>query len=185
MRGNERAGKPTNLAVIAGVAHNELQELVRKRAEMNQRIVVLRRSIRALLSKEAVRNTQLNRAIKLSPRKRAGLTHICRIVLKRTARPLTAHDLTEEIRVSHAPEAARHRDLLASTSAVLRYLLESGEANNTFDDDGNRTWFATHHELEEESDEAEAWEVESSSARFHVGLNDAEGEVLQPRFPSS
>jgi hypothetical protein len=185
MRGNERAGKQTNLAVIARAAQNELQELVRKRAEMNQRIVVLRRSIRALLSKDAVRNTQLNRAIKLSPRKRAGLTHICRIVLKRTARPLTAHDLTEEIRVSHAPEAARHRDLLASVSAVLRYLLESGEANNTFDDDGNRTWFATHHELEEESDETEAWEGESSGARFHVGLNDADAEVLQPRFPSS
>ena len=65
MRGNERAGKTTNLAAIARVAHNELQELVRKRAEMNQRIVVLRKSIRALLSKEAVRNTQLNRAIKL------------------------------------------------------------------------------------------------------------------------
>jgi hypothetical protein len=54
---------------------------------------------------------------------------------------MTAREVAEAIRSSYPSAAARQRDLVASVSAVLRYLLESGEANNTFNDDGNRTWF--------------------------------------------
>ena len=51
-------------------------------------------------------------------------------------------EIAEQVRVEHAAAAAGQRDLFASISAVLRYLLESGEANNTFNEEGNRTWFA-------------------------------------------
>jgi hypothetical protein len=141
----EQAGKQTDLAVVGRLAQSELQELLRKRTQMNRRIVVLRKTIRALLGNEAVRDLQLNSAIRLTPRKRDGITHICRTVLKQAARPLTARELTEMIRLSQPAEAARHRDLLAAVASVLRYLLESGEANNTFNEEGNRTWFAVRH----------------------------------------
>ncbi len=145
MQLSEQSAKQTDLAVVGRLAQSELQELMRRRAQMNRRIVVLRKTLRALLGNDAVRDSQVYSAARLTPRKRDGMTHICRTALKQAARPLTARELTEMIGLSQPADAARHRDLLAAVSSVLRYLLESGEANNTFNEEGNRTWFAVRH----------------------------------------
>jgi len=140
----QQSAKQTDLAVVGRMAQTELQELMRKRAQMNRRIVVLRKTLRALLGDEAVRDSRAYAAVRLTPRKREGITHICRMVLKQANRPLTSREITETIRLLHPAETARHRDLMASVTAVLRYLLESGEANNGFDEEGHRTWFVIH-----------------------------------------
>jgi hypothetical protein len=138
----EPPAKKTDLAVIGRVVEHELRELLRHRAQVNRRIVVLRKTIRAVLGDEAVRDSRTPAAIRLTPRKREGITHTCRLVLTQASLPMTVREVAEAIRSSYPSAAASQRHLLASVSAVLRYLLESGEANNTFNDDGNRAWFA-------------------------------------------
>jgi hypothetical protein len=138
----EQPARQTDLAVIGRVAEHELRELLRHRAQVNRRIVVLRKTIRAVLGDEAARDSRTPAAIRLTPRKREGITHSCRLVLTQASLPMTVREVAEAIRRSCPSAAASQRDLRASVSAVLRYLLESGEANNTFNDDGNRTWFA-------------------------------------------
>ena len=138
----EQPAKQTDLAVIGRVAEHELRELLRHRAQVNRRIVVLRKTIRAVLGDEGARELRTPAAIRLTPRKREGITHTCRLVLTQANLPLTVREIAQAIRSSYPSAAAAHRDLLASIAAVLRYLLEAGEANNTFNDDGNRAWFA-------------------------------------------
>lgn len=142
MRVIQPPAKRTDLAVIGRVAAHELRELLRHRAQVNRRIVVLRRTIRAVLGDEAVRDSCTTAAIRLTPRKQEGITHTCRLVLPQASLPMTVREVAEAIRSSYPSAAASQRDLLVSVSAALRYLLESGEANNTFNDDGSRTWFA-------------------------------------------
>ena len=137
----EPPSKQTNLAVIGRVAEHELRELLRHRAQVNRRIVVLRRTIRAVLGDEVVRDSRTMAAIRLTPRKREGITHTCRLVLTQASLPMTVREVAEAIRSSYPSAAANQRDLLASVSTALRYLLESGEANNAFNDDAKRTWF--------------------------------------------
>jgi len=138
----EQPGRQTDLAVVGKVAEHELRELLRHRAQVNRRIAVLRKTIRAVLGDEGVREARTSAAVRLTPRKREGITHACRTVLTQVVTPLTVREIADRVRVEHSAAAASQRDLLASVSAVLRYLLESGEANNTFNEEGNRTWFA-------------------------------------------
>ena len=146
MRVIEQSGRLTDLAVLGRLAQTELQDLLRHRAQTNRRIAVLRKTIRALLGDEATHDTRLA-AVRLTPRKREGITHICRTVLQNASTQLTAREIAEAIRLSHPSETSRHRDLLASVTAVLRYLLESGEVNNTFNEEGKRTWFIVRDRL--------------------------------------
>jgi hypothetical protein len=125
----------------------ELQQLLRQRGEMNKRIEVLRKTIRALLGREVSGETSFP-AVRMTPRKREGITELCRTVLKEAKQPLTRMEITEAIRASYPMEAARHRNLPAAVTAVLRYLLESGEANDNFNDEGRRTWFAVRDRIE-------------------------------------
>ena len=138
----EQPDKQTDLAVVGKHAEHELRELLRHRSQVNRRISVLRKTIRAVLGDEGVREARASSAVRLTPRKREGITHACRTVLTQATAPLTLKDIADQVRREHSTAAAHQRDLLASVSAVLRYLLESGEANNTFNEDGNRTWFA-------------------------------------------
>jgi hypothetical protein len=138
----QQPAKQTDLAVVGRVAEHELRELLQHRAKVNRRIVVLRKTIRAVLCDEGARDSRTLAAIRLAPRKREGITHACRLVLSQASFPMTVREVAEAIRSSYPAAATSQRDLLASVSAVLRYLLESGEANNTFNEEGNRTWFA-------------------------------------------
>ena len=142
MQVTEQPAKQTDLAMVGKVAEHELRELLRHRAQVNRRIAVLRKTIRAVLGDEATRDARTPATVRLTPRKREGITHACRVTLNEAGVPLTVRELSERIRASNPSAAAHQRDLTASVSAVLRYLLESGEANNTFNDEGNRTWFA-------------------------------------------
>lgn len=137
----EQSSKQTDLGVIGRLAQSELRDLMSQRAQLNRRITVLRKTIRTLLGNGASRDSRTAAAVRLTPRKRDGLTHLCRQALREANDPITVRAVAELVRQYHPPEASRHRDLVASVGAVLRYLLESGEVNNAFDDEGNRTWF--------------------------------------------
>ena len=54
----EQPAKQTDLAVIGRVAEHELRELLRHRAQVNRPIVVLRKTIRAVLGDEAARDSR-------------------------------------------------------------------------------------------------------------------------------
>ena len=137
----EQPAKQADLAVVGRVVEHELRELLQHRAKVNRRIAVLRKAIRAVLDDEGGRDSRILSAIRLTPRKREGITHSCRLVLSQASLPMTVFQVAEAIRNSYPSTAASQRHLLASVSAVLRYLLESGEVNNTFNEEGNRTWF--------------------------------------------
>jgi len=137
----EQPAKQADLAVVGRVVEHELRELLQHRAKVNRRIALLRKAIRAVLDDEGGRDSRTLAAIRPAPRKREGITHSCRLVLSQASLPITALQVAEAIRSSCPSTAASQRHLLASVSAVLRYLLESGEANNTFNEEGNRTWF--------------------------------------------
>lgn len=138
----EQTTPETDLAALGRVAQMELQDLLRKRGQMSRRIQVLRRTIRAIVGHAQRRDLQNYPVVRLTPRKRAGITPICQAILREAADPMTRQQIVEAIRRSHSSEAAAYRDLPAAVTAVLRQLLESGEANNTFNEDGHRTWFA-------------------------------------------
>ena len=146
----EQPGRQTDLAVVGKVAEHELRELLRHRSQVNRRIAVLRKTIRAVLGDEGAREARTSAVVRLTPRKREGITHACRAVLAQATKPLGVREIADVVRREYSAAAAVQRDLLASVSAVLRYLLESGEANNTFNEEGNRTWFAvrTRREVE-------------------------------------
>ena|SRR5215468_2617601 len=138
----EHPRSETNFTVVSKAAEHELRELLRHRVQVSRRIAILRKTIRVMMGVESARVAQTSAAVRLGPRKREGITRACRTVLAQATTPLTVSQIAQLVRSSYANTASRQRDLLASVSAVLRSLLESGEANNAFDDDGSRTWFA-------------------------------------------
>ena len=138
----DQGTRQTDVEVIRRQALSELQQLVGKRAQLSRRISVLRKTVRALIADEARRNPPVHPLIRLTPRKRHGITHVCRSILQQATRPLAVQEIVDTIRILHPSAIRGNTDILGAVPAVLRYLLESGEANNTFNEEGVRTWFA-------------------------------------------
>lgn len=132
----------TDLTVVGKTAEHELRELLRHRAQVNSRIAILRKTIRVMEGVDATPAAQITVAVGLRRRRRQGITRACRAVLADATTPLTLPQIAQRVRSSYGNTASRQRDLFASLSVVLRSLIESGEVNNSFDNDGSRTWFA-------------------------------------------
>ena len=145
MRAIEKTSDQTDFALIEQVAITELRELVHERAQVNRRISILRKTVRALSANGGTRNPRTYAEIGLTLQEVEGVASACRSLLRQANRPLTMEEITEAVRLSQSPKAKRRRRLLLSISFVLRNLLESGEVNNAFDEDGTRTWFATQN----------------------------------------
>ena len=136
-------GRPaeTDLAAVVRSAQMEMRELLLRRSEISKRIAVLRKTLRLVMSAEQ-NDDSVVPAPRVRSRKSAAIIDACSMVLKQANKPLTNSEISEAIRASRRAETTRHRNLSAGVTRALSHLLACGEANNTFNEEGHRTWFA-------------------------------------------
>ena len=136
-------GRPaeTDLATVVRSAQMEMRELLLRRREISKRIAVLRRTLR-LVRGANQKGDAVVPAPRVRSRKSAAIIDACRMVLKQATKPLIRSEITELIRASRRAEITHHPNLSAAVTSALSHLLACGEANNTFNDEGRRTWFA-------------------------------------------
>src|SRR5215469_8482708 len=136
-------GRPaeTDVAAVVRSAQMEMRALLLQRSEISTRIAVLRKTLRLVMDAEQNGDSVVPPP-RVRSRKSAASIDACRMVLKQATKPLTRSEIIEAIRTSRRAEIADHPRLSAAVTRALSHLLECGEANNTFNDEGCRTWFA-------------------------------------------
>lgn len=136
-------GRPaeTDLAAVVRSAQMEMRELLLRRSEISKRIAVLRKTLRLVMGAEQNGDSVVPVA-RVRSRKSAAIIDACRMVLKQATKPLTRGEITEAVRASRRAEITHHPNLSAGITSALTHLLACGEANNTFNEEGRRAWFA-------------------------------------------
>lgn len=128
---------------VVRAAHEELQQLMRQRAEIMKRIGTVKQTIAGLanLFGDSVLNDEL---MELMDRKAAGrqpgFTKACRMVLMEANQPLGAREVCDRIRRRIPAILVRHKDPLASVTTVLNRLVDYGEARAVIPQTGRRAW---------------------------------------------
>ena len=135
-------GRPaeTDLAAVVLSAQMEMRELLRRRSEISKRIAVLRKTLRLMSAEQS--GDSVVPAPRVRSRKSTAIIDACRMVLKQATKPVSRSEITAAIRASRRAEIKHHPNLAAAVTRVLGHLLACGEANNTFNEEGHRTWFA-------------------------------------------
>jgi len=131
----------TDLAAVVLSAQMEMRELLLRRSEISKRIAVLRKTLRLVMGAEQNGDSVVS-APRVRSRKSAAIIDACRKVLKQATKSLTRSEITEAIRASRRAEITHHPNLSAAVTGALSHLLACGEANNTFNEEGRRIWFA-------------------------------------------
>ncbi|HTR64220.1 MAG TPA: hypothetical protein VMH85_00510 [Terriglobales bacterium] len=137
-----RSGDP-HVQQVVRAAHEELQQLLRQRAEIMKRIGTVKQTIAGLanLFGDSVLNEEL---MELMDRKSAGrqpgFTKACRMVLMEANQPLGAREVCDRIRRRIPAILVRHKDPLASVTTVLNRLVDYGEARAVIPQSGRRAW---------------------------------------------
>jgi len=136
-------GRPaeTDVADVVQSAQMEMRALLLRRSEISKRIAVLRKTLR-LVGDAEQNGDSVVPAPRVRSRKSAAIIDACRMVLKHATKPLTRSEITEAIRASGRAEITHDPKLSAGVTRALSHLLACGEANDTFNDEGRRTWFA-------------------------------------------
>lgn len=128
---------------VVRAAQNELKDLIRQRAEIMKRIGTVRQTLLGLANlfgEEVLTYELLGLVERKSSGRQPGFTRACRVVLMGAERSLTAREICERLRVQAPTVLDRHKDPLASVTTVLNRLVEYGEAQALFRDDGRRAW---------------------------------------------
>jgi hypothetical protein len=134
-------GVPVQQVVQA--AHDELLQLMQRRAEIMKRIGTVKQTIAGLanLFGEEVLGDDLLELIDRKPNGRQpGFTKACRAVLMEARRPLGAREVCGDLEKRDPALLARHKDPLASVTTVLNRLVDYGEARSLTNDRGRRVW---------------------------------------------
>ena len=116
---------------VVKAAHEELRQLMRQRADVMKRIGTVKQTIVGLANlfgDEVLSEELLELVDRKSSGRQPGFTKACRMVLMEAARPLGAREVCEHIQQRIPPVLLRHKDPLASVTAVLNRLVEYGEA---------------------------------------------------------
>jgi len=153
------SGVPVEQVVQA--AHDELLQLMQRRAEIMKRIGTVKQTIAGLanLFGEEVLGDDLLELIDRKPNGRQpGFTKACRALLMEARRPLGAREVCGDLEKRDPALLARHKDPLASVTTVLNRLVDYGEARSLTNDRGRRVW-------EWVSDSARNSEVQNSETR--------------------
>jgi hypothetical protein len=133
-----------NIQLIVKVAHEELQQLMRQRAEITKRIGTIKQTILGLCSlfgDDELRDYDLREfADRKSRTRRPGLTQACRVVLRRFDGPLTAREVAEHIQQRDLLGVRSSKNLAASVAVVLDRLVQYGEAHAVIRHNGSRAW---------------------------------------------
>ena len=124
-------------------AHEELVQLLERRAALMKRIGVLKQTIAGLmnlLGDSALNNDLLDLIGEgRDQRRRAGFTDACRSVLMESRRPLTAVEVLQGIQQRQPQLLTSHKDPIASVTTVLNRLAGYGEAKAVMSN-GRRAW---------------------------------------------
>jgi hypothetical protein len=116
---------------VVQAAQEELEQLIRQRAEVVKRIGTMKQTLAGLarLFGEEVLSDEVRRMLhrKVSARG-AGLTDTCRLVLMEADRPLSARELCDRLEARIGAVMSRHKDRMASVTTVLNRLVHYGEA---------------------------------------------------------
>ena len=146
----EDSGKQLEVEYSERVAQRELEGLLRQLANMNRQILMVRRAITGLaatIGDAGVASSGTAQATRVRRTRREDLTRACRTVLDQASLPLTAREVTHAVGELTPSAIADQENPVASVTSVLRRLLEYGEVNNAFNEEGRRTWFATWKRL--------------------------------------
>jgi hypothetical protein len=128
---------------VVRVAHSELRDLLRRRAEIMQRIGSVKRTILGLASvfgKVAPDEEWMELKGRRRNSDQPGFTKTCRMILMEAEGPLTAREVCERVKDRIEQIDLRHKDPLASVTTVLNRLAEYGEARIVLGDNGRRSW---------------------------------------------
>jgi hypothetical protein len=128
---------------VVRAAQEELRLLLHQRSEIVKRIGTVKQTIVGLanLFGDQVLSDELLEIVdRKSSGRQPGFTRACRTVLIEAARPLSAREICECIQQRVPSVLQRHKDPIASVTTVLNRLVEYGEAQPLFRDDGRRTW---------------------------------------------
>jgi len=128
---------------VVKVAHEELSQLMRQRAQIIKRIGTVKQTIVGLANlfgDEVLSEELLELVDRKSSGRQPGFTKACRMVLMESDRPLGARDVCQRIQQRIPPLLLRHKDPLASVTTVLNRLVEYGEARSVVGHNGKRAW---------------------------------------------
>jgi chorismate mutase len=124
-------------------AHEELRYLLRQRAEVMKRIGTVKQTITGLanLFGDAVLTEELLEMVdRKSSGRQTGFTKACRMILMESRRPMSAREICEQFQQKMPTLLARHKDPMASVTTVLNRLVDYGEAQAVFANNGRRAW---------------------------------------------
>jgi hypothetical protein len=124
-------------------AHEELRQLLQKRAEVMRRIGTIKQTIAGLANlfgDEVLSDELLELIDRKSGGRQPGFTKACRMVLMDSNRALSARDVCDRLQEKAPPLMARHKDPMASVTTVLNRLVGYGEAKAVSLENGRRAW---------------------------------------------
>ena len=156
----------SSIVEVLRAARQELDVLLRQRAEITRRIGTAKQAIIGLanlVGGSVLHESVLELMDLRTTHRQSGFTRACRYLLTEANRPMNSTELCGELLQKFAEVAARHRDLQASTTTVMNRLVAYGEAVPGKDKHGRRTW---------------KWVAGEEPA-----LDDVRGHVGQPQVP--
>jgi hypothetical protein len=128
---------------VIGRAQQELESLLKQRAEIIKRIGNIKHTIRGLINlfgDEVIGEELLKEVHYRSNSRQPGFTTTCRTILMESNRPLLTQEVGQEIARRNPAWLARQKAPLVSVSTVLHRLASYGEARSLANDSGQRTW---------------------------------------------
>jgi hypothetical protein len=136
-------GSDPHVQQVVKVAHDELRQLMRQRADLMKRIGTVKQTIVGLanLFGDEVLSEDLQELVdRKSGGRQPGFTKACRMVLMESDHPLGAREVCQQMQERIPPVLLRHKDPLASVTTVLNRLVEYGEAKAVVRENGRRAW---------------------------------------------
>jgi len=120
-----------------------LQSLTQERKDIVRRMCAIKQTIVGLASlygDDVLDDELLELVDRKRPRRRAGLTKACRMVLIQAGRPITTREVCDRIFSESPALLMSHKDPKASIHTLLSRLAEYGEAKAVADEKGRRLW---------------------------------------------
>lgn len=124
-------------------AREELELLLRQRAEVMKRIGTVKQTLSGLanLFGDDILDQELAELVdRRGSGRQPGFTKACRVILLEARRPLSARDVCDHLQQRHPDLLSRHKDPVASVTTVLNRLVDYGEALPVSLDSGRRAW---------------------------------------------
>jgi hypothetical protein len=136
-------GADSNVLAVLQAAREELDTLLRRRAEITRQIGTVKQAIIGLANVfggPVLQDAVLQLMDHRTTNRQSGFTRACRYVLTEANRPLNSSEMCEELRKKFPEVASRHKDPTASVTTVLNRLVAYGEAVPSKDSQGRRAW---------------------------------------------